>query len=216
MSADDLTASEILVLLALMAESRPVPNPELKIFGPELRPDSRKKLNRLGLIETDTSGRPYTHVLADSGWARCYQEIGAEAPPKAGPYGRTLYTMLAAMRRYFDRADLRPSDVFLPVGTATDSAPVGTAASGGIEDRVRVAYARLAERPGAWVSLTDLREVLADVPRDELDRELARMYRLPDVVLVPEENQKALTEQDRAAAVVIGLQNNHAIAIEAQ
>ncbi|MGV9743822.1 hypothetical protein ACWDTG_02780 [Rhodococcus zopfii] len=216
MSADDLTASEILVLLALMAESHPVPNPELKTLGPELRPDSRKKLNRLGLIETDTSGRPYTHVLADGGWARCYQEIGSAAPPKAGPYGRTLYTMLAAMRRYFDRADLRPSDVFLPAATATDSAPVGTAESGAVEDRVRIAYARLAERPGAWVRLTDLREVLADVPRDELDRELARMYRLPDVVLVPEENQKALTERDRAAAVVIGFQNNHAIAIEAQ
>ena len=215
MSADDLTAGEILVLLALMAESRPVPNPELKKLGPELQAQSRTKLNRLGLVETDTGSRPYTHVLTDRGWARCHREIGGEAPPKAGPHGRTLYTMLAALRRYFDRADLRPADVFLPAGTTAGPAPADTADAESIEDRVRAAYARLADRPGAWVSLTDLREVLADVERTELDRELARMYRLPDIVLVPEENQKTLTEQDRAAAVVIGYRDNHVIAIEA-
>lgn len=214
MSTDDLTASEVLVLLTLMAESRPVPNPELKNFGPELRAQSRTKLNRLGLVDTDTSARPYTHVLADKGWAHCYQEIGAEAPPKAGPYGRTLYTLLAALRRYFDRADLRPADVFRPADT-TGSAPEVPRSPATVEGRVRAAYTQLAARPGAWVSLTDLREVLADVSRTDLDGELVRMYRLPDVVLVPEENQKALTEQDRAAAVVIGYRDNHAIAIEA-
>jgi hypothetical protein len=40
------------------------------------------------------------------------------------------------------------------------------------------------------------------------------MYRLPGISLIPEENQKTLTDQDRAAAVAIGDQDKHLIAIE--
>ena len=40
------------------------------------------------------------------------------------------------------------------------------------------------------------------------------MYRIPGVSLIPEENQKVLTPDDRAAAVEIGDQDKHLIAIE--
>jgi hypothetical protein len=40
------------------------------------------------------------------------------------------------------------------------------------------------------------------------------MYRSPGVSLIPEENQKTLTAEDRAAAVEIGDQDKHLIAIE--
>ncbi len=43
---------------------------------------------------------------------------------------------------------------------------------------------------------------------------LHALYRTPEVSLIPEENQKVLTAADRAAAVVIGDQNKHLIAIE--
>ena len=222
MATEDLTAGETLVLLTLMAESRPVTNTELKKLGPELRPESRRKLNRLKLVDTDTGTRPYTHELADNGWARCFEELGAEAPPKAGPAGRTLYTLLASFQRYFARTGLRPADVFLPrseegaVTSGENPSAAGLYETVPLEGRVRAAYSQLAARPGGWVGLADLREVLADVSKDDLDPELVRMYGLPDVILVPEENQKTLTERDRAAAVVIGYQNTHVIAIEAQ
>ena len=219
MSADDLTPSEILVLLTLMAESRPVTNAELKALGPELRADSRRKLNRLKLVETDTRTRPFTHELADDGWARCYEELSADVPPRANPAARTLYTMLRALRRHFDRHDLRPADVFLAAEISedtTESEPVRAVPDGSdLEDRIRAAYARHAARPGAWVGLADLRSALSGVAKDEIDRALVRMYKFPDVHLVPEEIQKMLTEGDRAAAVVIGNQDKHALAIEA-
>lgn len=228
MSAD-LTPTEILVLLTLMAESRPMTNAELKALGPELRADSRRKLNRLALVDTNTGTRPFTHELADNGWARCHEELSAGAPPRATPATRTLYTMLGALRRHFERNDLRPADVFLaadaPVASAPDvdsPAEPGRATAAGastsaapVEDRVRSAYAHLATRPGQWVGLADLRSALTDIAKDDLDRELVRMYRLPDIHLVPEENQKMLTRQDRAAAVVVGNQDKHALAIEA-
>ena len=49
----DLTGTERAVLLVLMAESRPVPNPDLIALGPRLEKTGRDKLNNLGLIESD-------------------------------------------------------------------------------------------------------------------------------------------------------------------
>ncbi len=47
-----------------------------------------------------------------------------------------------------------------------------------------------------------------------MDTVLRRMDRSPRVNLIPEENQKTLTSEDRAAAVKIGGQDNHLLAIE--
>ncbi|GAB3134392.1 hypothetical protein [Microbispora hainanensis] len=88
-------------------------------------------------------------------------------------------------------------------------------ASEDIETLIRKAYAQLADRPNAWVSLTRLRPLLSDVPRDEVDAALRRMIALPDVRLVPWESQKSLSQADRDAAVVIGDQPKHRILIGA-
>lgn len=82
-----------------------------------------------------------------------------------------------------------------------------------IEVRVRVAYSELAGEPGTWVSLTRLRPLLGDVSRAEVDDMLRRMNRMPDVNIVPESNQKTLTQQDREAAVTIGDQDKHLLSI---
>ncbi|WP_432925077.1 hypothetical protein ACQPZZ_31545 [Microbispora sp. CA-135349] len=109
------------------------------------------------------------------------------------------------------------SGTTLTSGTTVTSAAAGTAVASGadVETRIRKAYAQLAGKPNAWVSLTHLRPLLADAPRDEVDATLRRMIGLPDVRLVPESNQKMLTDEDRSAAVVIGDQAKHLILIGA-
>lgn len=202
-AVDELSGTEQAVLLVLMSEARPVPNPELERLGPKLDKSSRERLNRLRLVDT-TAGRPLVHELTDDGWALCRTMFGAAQPPRSSGQGRALYTVLRALGRYFDTADLRPADVFLP-----PHAP-----SGGVDDRIRQTYERLAPRAGAWVSLTRLRTELADVGRDDLDGALTRLYQTPGVSLIPEENQKTLTREDRDAAIRIGNQPKHLIAIE--
>lgn len=198
---DELTGTEQAVLLVLMAESRPVPNPELQRLGPDLKKDVRVRLNDRKLIKT-TSGKPsMVHELTDDGWALCEKLFGAEVPDRPSGQGKALYTLLRALRRHFDREDLQLSDIFLP----TD---------GDVETRVRRAYKLLARRPGGWVALAELRAGLSDVPRSELDATLTRMYRIPGISLIPNEDQKMLTAADRDAAVEIGDQNKHLIAIE--
>ena len=141
--------------------------------------------------------------LTDRGWATCAAIIGAEVPPQSKGQGRALYTVLRALRRHFDRENLAPADVFVELDDTVD-----------VEAEVRAAYVRLASRAGGWVDLVRLRAELPDVSKHELDEALTRMYRIPGVSLVPEENQKTLTAEDRAAAIEIGDQAKHLIAIE--
>jgi hypothetical protein len=201
---DELTGTEQAVLLVLMAEARPVPDPELERLGPKLDKPIRERLNRLRLIESMLVGRSHVHELTDEGWAFCRTLFGAATPPRPSGQGKALYTLLRALGRYFDRADLRPGDVFLPPESEH-----------GIEELVRSAYARLTLTPGGWVDLARLRAALPEVPPSDLDATLVRMYQIPGVSLIPEENQKTLRPVDRDAAVLIGNQHKHLIAIEA-
>ena len=202
---DELTGSQQAVLLVLMSEARAVRNPELAALGPELRKQDRDELVRKGLIEVTTENRALVLELTDRGWATCAAIIGADVPPRSQGQGRALYTVLRALRRYFDRADLAPADVFVAVDDTVDV---------DVEAQVRAAYVRLAARSGGWVDLVRLRAELPEVSKHELDEALTRMHRAPDVTLIPEENQKTLTAEDHAAAVVIGNQARHLMAIE--
>ena len=210
---DELTGTKQAVLLVLMAEARPVRNPELASLGPELKKHDRDELVRRGLIEVTLENRAMVLDLTDRGWATCAAIIGADAPPQSNCQCRALYTVLRALRRHFDREGLVPAEVFYQLD---DNALAGEPDAIGeqVEEKVRAAYVRLAARAGGWVDLVRLRDELSDVSRPDLDAALTRMYRIPGVSLVPEENQKTLTAEDHAAAVSIGEQAKHLIAIE--
>jgi hypothetical protein len=200
---DELTGTQQAVLLVLMAEARPVRNPDLAVLGPKLDKPARDELIRKGLIETTTVGRVMEHELTDRGWATCAAIIGSDPPDRPSGQGKALYTVLRALRRHFDREDLAPADVFVALDDEVD-----------VEARVRAAYVTLAARAGGWVDLMRLRAELPEVSKRELDEALTRMQRKSDVSLIPEENQKTLTDEDHAAAVEIGNQARHLIAIE--
>lgn len=55
---------------------------------------------------------------------------------------------------------------------------------------------------------------MVDAPRDQLDAALVEPNHQRGVSLVPQEDQKLLTDEDRAAAVRIGVKDNRQIAIE--
>ncbi|OBG86398.1 hypothetical protein A5699_21630 [Mycobacterium sp. E802] len=210
---DELTGSEQAVLLVLMAESRPVPNPELERLGPKLDKPRRDRLNRLGLIES-TGTRPLVHELTDAGWALCRALFGADAPPRSTGQGKALYTLLGALHRYFEQSELVPADVFLPAEPESPEPESPEPVAADPEVRLRTAYTGLAARPGGWVSLLRLRQAVPELPRPTVDAALISLYQQPGVSLIPEENQKVLTPADRDAAVEIGNQDKHLIAIE--
>ena len=216
---DELTGNEQAVLLVLMAECRPVPNPELAQLGPKLEPRSRTKLKDRGLIEV-TPGRPMKITLANNGWGVCAKIIeSGEAPLRPSSQGKALYTLLRSLHRFFTQRDLVLADVFGPVRDdeakpIAPAAPVVDISESTVEQQVRSAYHRLVARPGGWVGLALLRNELAHIPRTELDAALRQLFRAPGVTLIPEENQKVITAEDRAAAIEIGDQSKHLIAVQ--
>ena len=210
---DELTGNEQAVLLVLMAECRAVPNARLKDLGPALTADQRRKLLEKNLIEV--SGKPMVVTLSERGWAMCRAIIGSEPPVGVTGQKRALYTVLKALDRYLDDADLALADVIGPVGEqpAAVAPPPAASAADDLEGRVRSLYTQLVGRPGGWVALTRLRGELVDVPRADVDGALRNLLRSRVISLIPEENQKALTDADDDAAIVIGGEKNHLLAV---
>lgn len=222
MTSIELTAGEATILFVLMAEGRDVANTELKAFGPELSKPSREKLNRAGLVHSEVISRRYIHTLTDDGWAWCAAHLGADAPGRAQPSSRALFTVLQGLDRHLRRSDTLLSEVFAPrtptapqdvTPAAPEVAATADAPAPDIERRIRDAYHRLAPRPGGLIGLVELRSELGDLDRADLDHGLRTLQRISGVSVIPEPNQKTLTEADRGAAVSIGGQQCHLLAI---
>jgi hypothetical protein len=125
-----------------------------------------------------------------------------------------MYALLANLHRSLDRLQLPYAEFFKQTPLAT-AQPESTAVDGEAENLIRAAYEALSTEPGQWIGLADLREQLADFDRDTVDTALRSMARQPDVRIIPVANVKSLTDRDRVAALRIGLEDNHALAIGA-
>ncbi|MGC4851567.1 hypothetical protein ACLQ3F_30420 [Micromonospora sp. DT15] len=225
-----LTPNQINALVVLMVEARRLTNVELKeLAGFTLTGKDNTKLVDLGLVDTDRTHRPFAHELTEQGW-RVARQLHTAAPPKAGgSTTRSLFVVLSNLHRSLDRLRVSHGDFFKQTGaTATVNeprpeapaptvratvAPAAPVSAAEVEALVRSAYRDLATAPGAWVGLADVRDRLADTDRAALDAALRAMVGREDVRIIPVANTKSLTARDRAAAVRIGNEDNHALAI---
>lgn len=214
MADDDLTPSESAILIVLMAEAREILNTEFKDrYGIDVRKPNREKLNRLRLVATRTVGRTFAHQLDDKGWVRVQQALNFDSP-KARALGGALAALQLNLRdRVLARGDYHSfSELF--ARSDVRGPAVAPAHGPGLEARIRATYAALAGEPGGWVSITRLRPFLADLPAAEVDEALRRLHREPGVDIAPESNQKMLTAADVEAALRVGGQDRHLLAIE--
>lgn len=222
-----LTGTETAVILVLAAAVEPVRNPDLKLRGPELKAPSRRALIDRGLLEVETGARrALVLTLTDKGWAAAAELLESPPPPHATPQLRALLTFGASVARYLRRESLGLGEIMVaePPAETPDALPEPPSPPApeppapaephrpDTVEQVRGAYARIAT-PGAWVGLKDLRAALPDVPRDLLDDALRALYPEHGVHIVAEDNLKALTADDRAAALQLGGRPLHAIRI---
>lgn len=193
------------IMLVLMAEGRELSNTEMdELHGLRLDGQDRRRLNDLGLVDSTRLGRAYVHKLTARGLRWCADELTAGRPtaPRQESFGKALYAVLAGIHRHLDHTGTEL--------TASFFRPAGATADGSLEGHIRSTYLKLAKEPGDYVSLTDLRRDL----RAEVDQVLLDLNRGRQVILVPDDDQEALTEEDRTAALRIGSQDNHLLAIE--
>jgi hypothetical protein len=199
MSDDRLTMSERCVLFVLMAQARELTNADLSaVAGIKLDGEYRRHLNELNLVNSTKVGRAYVHELTDQGAVWCDEELSRERPAHSGSAGGALYAVLAGLRRHLDDTGGTLADIF----------------RADVAGQVEAAYAELARGVGASVGLAALRDRLEGVPKDEVDRALEQLARRPGVHVRAEADQKTLTDEDRAAAVVLGGTPRHSLLIE--
>jgi hypothetical protein len=96
-----------------------------------------------------------------------------------------------------------PTGVNLPPFTATADT-----------DHVYDAVRAIESRTGGWVPLDKVRSHLAGLSREQVDEALKALDALPEVRIINEVNQKALTESQRAAALHVGGSDMHLIQID--
>jgi hypothetical protein len=210
---DRLTSQDISALLTLMAVAREIDNTELaEVTGIRITGDVRRRLNDAGLVSSTRAGnKPYVHDLTDKGWVRCRAELAAERPARPGYYGYAFFAVLNGLDRFLNRENRQLADVFQP-----ETGEPGATATGSpdLETQIRNAYRRIAPRPGEPVNLAKLRPLLNGASREDVDAVLTTLGRKQVVTLTPNPSGKAITAEDRAAAVRIGGDENHMIAIE--
>jgi hypothetical protein len=212
MSTDEtvpaLTGTQLLALVVLMAEARELTNNELKeLAGFSLTGADNKKLNALGLVATDKSHRPFSHELTDEGWA--VVRAVRTPPARSGSAHKSLVTLLANL----DRA-LTGTSSHAMFFSRTKTTEPAVAEETDLEAQIRLTYEKLAPAPGDWVGLADLRDHLGGADPEDVDRALRVLARQDGVRIIPVANSKALEPRDRAAALRIGDEDNHVLAID--
>jgi hypothetical protein len=205
-SRDDLTVRQRAVLFALLGEARQVANPELEqLIGVRLDGAERRDLNDRKLVESNRVGRAYAHELSDAGWRWCRNELAVAPGERAGSLERAHYRVFAVLARYLDAAGLSLADIVRPDADASVA---------GLAGCVEAAYRSLATGSGEFVSLRALRLRLPDRPRPDVDAALAALFTAQRINLIPQSNQRALSDDDREAALRIGGEYKHLISIE--
>lgn len=207
--AAELSSVDYAFLAILKAEDRQLSNTEMdRLYQIRLTSRPFERLVAAGYVDSDTSRRPYRHLITSSGLKVLDEEFGVdeewfEEGERRSLRERQLWAGLMALQKLL----LRPSG--RPV-TATKEKPAD------LDGRIRAAYGKLAETPGAWVDLTALRPLLGDASKDDVDRALVRMLRSPDVRLDPEPFGHSVGPRERLAAVHVGGEDRHKLAIGVQ
>jgi hypothetical protein len=207
-SRDDLTVRQRAVLFALLGEARQVANPELEqLIGVRLDGAERRDLNDRRLVESTRAGRAFTHELSDAGWRWCAQELTAAPTGRGSSLERAHYRVFAVFARYLDAAGLSLADIVRPEAEAE-------AAEADLTACIEAGYRSLAASSGEFVSLRELRLRLPGRPRPDVDAALAALFTTQRINLIPQSNQRALSDADREAALSIGGECKHLISIE--
>lgn len=187
-------------LMQLMLEDRPIPHKELgEHFKIKLPPKVREPLNDDELLSTSKEGGRLVHEITDKGIKWCMDDlVGGDAPTHSGPLARAHAEMLRRVIGFLHRRGLLAEAV----------------RSGDLESLIRAAYNDLAAAPEDWIRLARIRPRLNGAGKSEVDDVLLEMMKTGTVHLAPDSNTKMLTAEDRAAAVRIGGEDLHLIAIE--
>ncbi|MGA6165292.1 hypothetical protein [Amycolatopsis magusensis] len=197
---DQYTTNAKATLLALVLANREMLNTELvKEHKVRLSPGDRDRLNQDGLLVSSTNTRPYVHRITDQGIDWCMADlVDSELPPRSGPQARMHLDVLRRLVRFLRQR-----------GMLADALRAGD-----LETLIRGVYSELSVGVQDWIRLARIRPKLNGADKSEVDEVLLKMTKTGTVHLAPDSNRKVLTDADHEAAVRVGGEDKHLIAIE--
>jgi hypothetical protein len=195
------TPSARAALLRLRLENREIPNPELiQQYKIRLTPADRKGLNDDGLLESPKVNGRMVHRITDKGIDWCMTDLREGEPPsRSGPYTRASAEVLHRSLRYLHERGLL--DEALRSGVD-------------LESLIRTVYLDLSVGPQDWIRLARIRPKLNGAGKSDVDDVLLKMMKTGTVHLAPDSNRKVLTDADHEAAIRVGGEDKHLIAME--
>lgn len=222
-----------LILWSLLGEGGTALQKDLR---PAVRKADRDALTACGLIRTEAGADGVLRVhLTEQGWAWAQAHLDARLPANSTAGAPVLEAWLSRLQRFLQARGLSLAEVITnvpaaaaPAGTA-EARPPSTTKSGApaastsrtaapdnaaLFDRIRLTY--LAITGGALdkpVPLRDLRERLADLDRARVDEALRAFVQAGLGSLRAIERDRALTESDRAAALIWDDRPHHLLKI---
>lgn|GEM_PF-1838700 len=208
-----LSDKERIALFALLSPSPELAGADIKrLFGITISREVRTSLSDRGLVVV--LERPIRFELTEKGWQVAEEELSKKGEPTDPPLLKLMHHQysqaLSALRsRGLGLVELYAEEFTDEVLTADPAAAEVETKPKTVGARVIDSYEDLAYEPDGWVGLVRLRNHLADVDREELDEVLLALLRDGRIRLIAEVNQRALSDADRAAALLFGGDHKH-------
>ncbi len=203
--------------------------PAFSDMKPKLDKRHREELRAAGLIDYDKRQRKSKKktvsvkyvVLTDTAWDWAVQNLDAEISRSSfsGPVlqcvlshlknfihhkNSSLFEFLHSESKNHERNEESPNK-----NTTDPVSPID------LESRIRSAYFQFTgNQTHIRMRLAQLRDALADVPRDLLDETLRELKRVEKILLFPFEDPQEKTPQDDGAALMEAGRINHVILFE--
>lgn len=216
MPLNDLSVDDLCILLVLLAEAREIDNNELdETYGIRLTGKLKDRFNKRKLVASrQVKGSLLGHRLTPEGRAICDAALAGPVAHGGGPRTAALSALLLGLGRHLkNEGKSGLADIFR-ADEPTPSSAAPPSDEGGIEATLRQAYLSVTGTERRYVRLEEVRAVLHNVPKADLDRALKKLARAKRIHLAPDDYQGSLSAAQRSAAVTFGGRQNHLIMIE--
>lgn len=168
----------------------------------------RNQLESIGLIQT--SGRPMNVELTDMGWGWCQQNLITPIATRSPAVQDVLQQLLQLLDMYFQSQDQTLSiGQLIQRARASQSAGEADPSTGKsvksctVEAAIEAACLKLAaEQMNVRIKLCDLRPLLSDFPREEVDQAIMAMELNGRLSAMRLDNPSEISDLDRAAVLL--------------
>jgi hypothetical protein len=207
-----LSELEMLFLLSLIARGGEAPQ---KDIAPTLKASQRDGLVSVGLILKDKrKGNAIWLSVTDKGYDFAARNLDAQLPARTTAGAEILRLWLTKLKTFLEAKDICLAD-FLTAERELDSEAMPQPTPRNLRERIRAAYLKTTGGElNRRTLLKDVRSHLQDLDRGEVDSALVEMHRKEEILLLSNDNRRAITREDVDAALTLAGEPRHILWIE--